>query len=218
MKLTTACLIWACTLPALAGLTHLKMIPWDKREVSVCFHPRTLSQAHRQRIQQWVEAEFTISRVGIQFTGFQECQPDGGDVIAIGFRQGFGNKPSNATVGRNTPEERLERQPRVLSTYSHVEGWVQLSTSDINRETVVHEFGHVAGLEHEHLRAGAELDPRCERVSPSTGILRNPVYHSYYAHHGEYDPNSIMNYCYIVNANVTALSPGDIATLRNIYP
>jgi hypothetical protein len=55
--------------------------------------------------------------------------------------------------------------------------------------TALHEFGHLAGLRHEHIReeAKAAEDPSC-----LTGEIPGPEVKSF----GSYDPNSIMNYCW----------------------
>lgn len=91
---------------------------------------------------------------------------------------------------------------------------------------LIHEFGHIAGLRHEHARPEAAEDQRCihynlaAKTSEGTGATAEYV--------GPYDPKSIMNYCYRWDLNAgyepalrspdpAGLSPGDLASLRALY-
>ncbi len=58
--------------------------------------------------------------------------------------------------------------------------------------TALHEFGHVAGLRHEHIREESKNDPNCNyRQDTASEELMQTA-----AMNGEYDPNSVMNYCW----------------------
>ena len=72
------------------------------------------------------------------------------------------------------------------------------------RFLVIHEFGHVLGLEHEHQRSdfwkvaskyinesAMKADPRMKKVNFSVDILK---YTKPEGHCSEYDPDSIMHY------------------------
>jgi hypothetical protein len=63
--------------------------------------------------------------------------------------------------------------------------------------TAVHEFGHLSGLRHEHLRPEARQDPNCSDLIARGKLLSppEPVFETTTAS-GPYDPNSIMNYCW----------------------
>lgn len=80
-------------------------------------------------------------------------------------------------------------------------------TVDQTRGTMIHEFGHAMGLLHEHERTDA---PRCGDFDTRQAAGGSTVYV------GNYDPNSIMNYC--KNQGITTLSAGDIAGIRFLYP
>ncbi|SMF53566.1 M12 family metallopeptidase [Pseudobacteriovorax antillogorgiicola] len=77
--------------------------------------------------------------------------------------------------------------------------------------TAVHEFGHAAGLYHEHERA--DRSDVCQtggirhtRVKDESSSIR---------YIDEYDPDSIMNYC--ADRDITSLSPSDIRALDYLY-
>jgi hypothetical protein len=75
--------------------------------------------------------------------------------------------------------------------------------------TALHEVGHLLGLRHEHPRAS------------STCIGWNEELESDVIEIGQYDPQSIMNYCeggtFDWSRNKRRLSSGDIATLWFLY-
>lgn len=81
---------------------------------------------------------------------------------------------------------------------------------------VLHEFGHIAGFLHEHLRADNTAEATaCRNTFPAD-------YPTIFAANrsnlplGDYDLQSIMNYCR--TTNTPTLSPGDIEMSAQIYP
>lgn len=114
--------------------------------------------------------------------------------------------------------------------------------------TALHEFGHVAGMRHEHIRFEAKDDPNCKNRTDAwlvEDIMDTAVAYT------AYDPNSVMNFCWgatlAKNGNVVnelpnvpdetmysvvtdkktktktytlkiGLSTKDISTLRRLYP
>ncbi len=104
--------------------------------------------------------------------------------------------------------------------------------------TALHEFGHAAGLRHEHSRHEVTTDQFCNFLDDKRlGFIRpkEPMYDTA-AIYTEYDPFSIMSYCYIFsisdkkyehelneiaqeyNRSIQfSLSEGDKKTLRCLY-
>lgn len=63
--------------------------------------------------------------------------------------------------------------------------------------TALHEFGHVAGLRHEHARPEALQDPNCALRSQNGSFKKGEPIFGTTQISGPYDPNSIMNYCWL---------------------
>jgi hypothetical protein len=85
----------------------------------------------------------------------------------------------------------------------------------------VHEFGHAAGLVHEHARSDNSLGQFCDGTqfgaSPSEMGSSDFGYGNVTV--GFFDPSSIMNYCRENYwSRILGLSPGDIETLHAAYP
>lgn len=83
---------------------------------------------------------------------------------------------------------------------------MKLSYSKCVQGLALHEFGHVAGLRHEHIRpeaaehAGCDLTRGFEDFTGATGTKAS-IFSERKGESaelvGEYDPRSIMNYCFI---------------------
>ncbi len=205
---------------------------WPDRDVSVCFAARGLRMTtlerqrdthawparRKEQVRAWVEQEYTAARTGIHFTGWQDCA-DAPDADAVLFYS-RGNPLITAFVGDTSgqasigpydhPESRL---PVPVPHYPRARGYVWLNSSGFNRSTTLHEFGHLAGLHHEHHRREAQYDPACRLQE--TGFARPGA-----VTHGRYDYHSIMNYCFIFapENRDAGLSPDDVATIRVLYP
>jgi hypothetical protein len=74
--------------------------------------------------------------------------------------------------------------------------------------TALHEFGHVAGLRHEHIHSDAKADPNCFNLG--TFKITEQIEDTA-TQYETYDPNSIMNYCWTAtlaeNGNVVSKLP-----------
>ena len=85
--------------------------------------------------------------------------------------------------------------------------------------TTVHEFGHVAGLLHEQERAENVNNRLCNEGDGPMAIEDAEYYHLNPIPVGKFDPVSIMNYCHPDSfKSKFSLSPGDIKTLKTLYP
>jgi|GEM_PF-6983837 len=123
---------------------------------------------------------------------------------------------------------------------------MKLSKEKCYQGVALHEFGHVAGLRHEHIRPeaiaslGCDLTKAFEDFTKTAGTGKSTFAEKLGESaelRGEYDPRSIMNYCYLNvlermrvmdDQGLTTkaasedeikmeLSAGDRATLKSLY-
>lgn len=197
----------------------------DKRE----FIPYTADQ--KEWIKDIITKEFTLSETGIEFSGWNNCEPkaEGSEVVLLRVEPAipddagfiFAESGGRATIGqRGNPVE--HHTGTSLGSYTTYEksnlpylNFVILNTrSDDKRMPpneyikmiALHEFGHTAGLRHQHVRIkDVKQDLNCKKV-PEIKISEEPAFAST-KFAGPYDHNSIMNYCYInVLSSKTGLS------------
>jgi hypothetical protein len=93
--------------------------------------------------------------------------------------------------------------------------------------SVLHEFAHVLGLEHEHDRPQSRRDPICKNSKTDLKHIRQPISPQAKLSR-QYDSHSITNYClanWALDPNSDlhqnwepAWSKGDIKALRKLYP
>jgi hypothetical protein len=85
----------------------------------------------------------------------------------------------------------------------------------VSKGVVVHEFGHSAGLHHEHIHpdAYAAENGRCDSVEKNRSELPGFVYEPY-------DRESVMNYCRLFErgGHSRGLSVRDVELLKRLYP
>lgn len=191
---------------------------WQQNTVQVCFvNPDrdtvdgftidAFSQDEKAHVQQWVNEEYTAERTGIHFSGFQSCEQSLNPDVVIYLRSetvsiGPGRvELASATLGQ-TPA-------RPSIRYQSARGAVYLSRSGLTKSVVIHEFGHVAGLYHEHDHPDADQachynDAHDKQVYAYRGYL-------------PYDHDSIMSYCVINQDKNHGLSREDVQALRLLY-
>ncbi len=250
-----------------AGIIEPNVI-WDKKELKTCFFddnsqlahtiletkkntkenfdfsPKKLRKSQKQAVYDVISKEFSASRTGIYFTGFQDCSKvRNPDVIVM--------RAASKIILLDTPSFRgraVIGEAGVFQTYTEFnpktgaseyvmdkdgtfhEGFFEKSGKTAfvalrttNYGTIVHEFGHVAGLRHEHIREEAANDKNCgdfRVVWPTKEKLYDTAQME-----TNYDAKSIMNYCYlqsrsgrVFEENVgNILSAGDIQTLKAHY-
>ncbi len=220
MKLALICLILQFSTIAGAGIYSDNL--WDKKDIRVCFageekEPRTESgfelkiknwnRVQKNNLQLWVGQEFTSERTGIYFTGWKDCQNSpNADVIL------FYN--SNSRIKRffhggldGVAGELGPRYDGEVKGFPNARSIIAISKTGMNKGIVIHEFGHVAGLAHEHNH------PDIPRDDKSCSHYQR--FFSTRLEYRDFDPSSIMSYCSI---QLKKLSAGDVSLLRNIYP
>ncbi len=176
----------------------------------------------REAVQQVIQREFTIKRVGIEFIGWNSCTPDDkSDVQLINYVNGVGWKymTGSSYVGRdydNVLADSAIERTRPNQPFVHF----QAAPPDSPRNSIesqkfwhslecifIHEFGHLSGALHDH--------DSSENVRFPSGISRRVSVRDF---------QSVMDYantesCYTAqNEGFRAtLSRGDQHALRCLY-
>ena len=210
---------------------------WDKSDIKVCFFnkpeqiiatkyrldkkslkeqeftPSYLSNDEKNEIRTLVQETYTKEKTGITFTGFKNCSEEANyDVMIIKAKNikrilkpdisvPFGGRSSIGREGIYSEQGFVETNPTIKPTVLFTE---------MSPYTINHEFGHLAGLRHEHAHPDAKTISQSCRYSNSSEILNSAVIKAY-------DPNSVMNYCRRLENRNLNLSPADEETLRSIY-
>lgn len=209
---------------------YIKDALWPKKTVRICFyHSEIPTPPNTYKIlkpdddlkefsKRVIMREFSIARTGLEFTGWNDCNTETekedaflkftADEFSTGFTEHYGDKESgpHISIGLGKYSEKLtEPELRKLDA------------------SLVHEFGHLAGLTHEHeyFRSKALKDPVCKedertykwikglnrfaRHAAHFGALGfsgriRPYYTAFKKgrkSYGKYDPDSMMNYCHL---------------------
>jgi hypothetical protein len=213
----------------LKGYTINPSDVWTTRNIKVCFEngtPATL--AYQALVQATVESGLNPF-VKVKFYGWGPCTESsglhielygGGPVSYVRSHGTYDGHPR--TVGGAThPYGRyldgkspgLILNPNFANVRPRLQQIIQrltpLQLPNLHHTIILHEFGHVLGLEHEHARP----DSSCVTEDGARAGGGIEV--------GLYDPFSIMNPCYAYNHNFfTPLfySSGDLAALQSLYP
>lgn len=207
-----------CSTATFAGV-HVRNL-WQHNEVSVCFAKgeegsrtdkygsklkiRDWKEKHKANVQVWVNEEFTPERTGIHFVGWESCERSPNADIVV-----FHNKNSkfkNFLFGGVSGFALMGPYYNAVEGYPAALGSVFINSSGMKKSVVIHEFGHAAGLAHEHEHKDAVKG--CSSIAP----LFNPMYE-----YVPFDAESIMSYC-ITDKKNRGLSPSDAALLKRLYP
>ena len=208
-------------------MDHSSQLRYIRASFYKNFEPDYLKLREMSKTKRIVSEEFTKERTGIYFTGWKPCsQSKRVDIIIMKSSKKYHSitaYPGRASLGsdglRSTTgyfSKGTKRSAIALATFS--------------RENILHEFGHLTGLRHEHIHPEAKTDLNClklgkriikprkqQRKSKSRDqVLATTLIFS------EYDSESIMNYCYIEKLrnekrSQASLSEEDLRTLRHIY-
>lgn len=176
---------------------------------------RKWKKSDKEKVKSWVLSEYSEERTGIHFVGFEDCEDNPVTDVAIFYNQNnkfssrlFGGLDGIASFGTT-----LKYHRGFLRGYPMANGYVSISTSGMDKGTVIHEFGHIAGLMHEHEHPDAVInEPYC-REAVEQGALVGFEY-------DPYDSDSVMNYCKLnkKGGKNVGLSERDVLLLKKLYP
>lgn len=194
------------------------------------------SSVQKALIKAAIESNYTQNSVGMSFEGWSDCSiTPKADIYLIHIDSPF-QGGGMASIGQNgepvCDEEyancvyhKMATKKKafvLLNTYPFPEH--KVSEEEALQIQAIHEFGHAAGLRHEHARVeDARKDPACQEIGYDLGDSEDKSTTRY----GPYDPSSMMSYCYLfkivnklgmpVGLKHLALSPIDQTTLRCLY-
>ncbi len=248
-------LLSALVLPLLAHAgIYEPHTTWDKKEIVTCFYseksqligtnlvsydyakkelkflPRALSTSEREQIARTVRAHYREDLTGIHFTGFKDCsQTEEPDLIVLEAKGRFvifdPSFAGRAVIGQAGEMSITGSEHGFFSKSGRV---ATVALSAVRTTTIVHEFGHVAGLRHEHIHPDAKHDEQCLGSSSPVNMNKPHKLEKIYdtaIFHTDYDSQSIMNYCYYFRKRPEidrglkfVLSKKDIETLQEMYP
>ncbi len=176
--------------------------------ISVCWQSSSNeTEKSRVMVQKVIQDEFAQAR--INFVGFQECTDDPVDVEIV-FTKGE-NRSRVDSIGRNGRLLYLETEKFLCKDENgHA---ISYLGSNCFTNVALHEFGHLVGLHHEMNRPDRSSCEDFDQHNRMGELNGNQV--------GDFDENSIMNYCWVWEANRSntqlGLSSGDLSTLKELY-
>lgn len=245
MKKIKTLILTALLLPSyLLGVTFEPNVLWEKANLDYCFYkshsdifatelinrnnakkkfrliPGILKDKEKAFISKQIENSFSKETTGINFSKVSSCSH--ADLVIlknVKMRLGGGKKHyGQASIG-----EAGRISSRGASFFKKKKGFFDkkgskayVSLATVDKTTLIHELGHIAGLRHEHAREEALSDDGCAgETAPSQG--RSSLFEGLYITtdiSNYYDPNSFMNYCY-VNWNRKEINAGKLPILSN---
>ena len=186
------------------------------KEIEVLGKFIPLDEQTKTLIAQTIQNEYTEKKTGIHFNGWGNCERnDSSDVFILIGSNDFSESTSQGSASLGLADsddiQKLRTPDKKAFVFIDVSMWdpdAKWSREDYIKSTSLHEFGHIAGLRHEHIRSmgGEKWD---EALFFSV-----------------YDSLSIMNYLFFseLEENGTEkiggevkLSPLDIHGLRCLY-
>lgn len=148
-------------------------------------------------IQKTITEEFTKEKTGITFTGWKDCYNSGpvDTILLIGNDGSVNSTTGTSNIGRGISFGSTEVIPEGKYAYVYLNvfykpGKIKITADNYYKLLAIHEFGHLAGLRHEHIRPEAQKDYLCRDME----LVEVPTRHTSFF--STYDPSSIMNYCF----------------------
>ncbi len=219
---------------------------WKKNTLSICFAEKTkelvkvksgfgkynfynksFSPSEKLKLKSWVLENYSLEKTNITFSGFESCTDKKSADVIIYFlsydlqenyyqtREGF------ASIGAEGKS----------NLFPEASGYVVFDRIFPKKEIVVHEFGHLVGLAHEHNRPEMKNEECYKRIYEKTPIVSYEVFLSQrevkdnqFVALGDFDIQSIMNTCHLRKIRVESipeaeigLSTNDALLLRELY-
>ncbi len=176
----------------------------EKSRVSKYFS-KPYSISAKKSIENIVSAEYSEEKTGIYFTGWKNCsETTAYDAILLTTtkRSKKINFSGFSSIGIGRKNQRSDK-PSIIFTGSFYTGKSHLQAKEQLRYLALHEFGHLAGLRHEHATKESNDDLNYEFYywhwwQPMVGVnatLRYEAFENVVQFH-QYDSSSIMNYIY----------------------
>lgn len=199
------------------SLTGLSSAIWDHNNISVCWRSIPAAEStFRIWVQNAVEASWE-KHSALDFTGWGLCDNSArpADII-IRVHDISGDGPGvNGGLGQlmtdmdlNFTFQNWNNNSSCNPTRTGAATAASIAIQKLCIESIaVHEFGHAIGIAHEQNRD----DTPSSCTDPAQGTVGNIDV-------GEWDIDSVMNYCNPDYNNFGILSDGDIAGIKKFYP
>lgn len=190
-------------------------------------------EKEKAEIKALVEENFN-ERTNLQFLGFGPCDAQEKKDVRVKIAElktayGRSQIGVSSTIPVNEPGD--PASPNMfLDKDMFADPPVYLRSRTLRLNTTLHEFGHAAGLLHEHTRHDVEKGCRKELESRGyKGIAEEDFVRKVFEKNasqrvirtGEFDALSVMNYCYIQESydkdSLISLSKGDLGALAALY-
>lgn len=141
---------------------------------------------------------------GLAFMG------EGGGCYRITENDPFAEQPK-VSVGYYRRNSKTEKKVYLL--FIDLNDLFENSFTSLKRlqSTALHEFGHVAGLRHEHIHPDAMEDSNCQYMGRDFTVSEKPYDTTRIV--SEYDPNSIMNYCWLATLETKGLIMSELPNM-----
>lgn len=184
---------------------------WAGGKVDVCFINEPKNVQLQKMVQVVLQSNYQSNSTGIEFSGFQSCQMNPKAPARLYFSEGRAYSKYIGTY-------------KIPQPMPHDDIGATIVVADSNNEfyaynTILHEFGHFAGLFHEQSRMENINGDLCSRQEyGGLAELEAQLPGSYPKQLGAFDRMSIMNYCiqgYF--SQYLKLSSGDVTALRALY-
>jgi hypothetical protein len=210
---------------------HVNLAGWPEKKVRACW--KDVHDDHLGIIQnfvQWSFKRYTNFKVsGQNGDNWETCPQNVSGLVPISVEP-LNVKALAGTIGTGIGyQEYSDGKPLQQSIKIDKKYWENsITNSDLLPllNTFLHEFGHVAGLVHEHLRTSTT--PECSQAIPGFRYDENSVNALISKYGGklvfslkQFDSRSVMAYCALASfAKADAFaewSEGDLLSLQTLY-
>ena len=217
-------LLFICSIQSAFSSLASKSTRWDKPNVIVCWANWNETSnfewiSKTSYIRSIIENEFN-EKTPVRFLGWKPCADTryADAIVSFDFRETTSSS-ARASIGiGNYPDH------NGLYSYVYLDSKKNTTPQEMLelRQTALHEFGHLAGLIHEHIRVEAKNDSNCMKFGNHDRVGTEKMQDTIsWLKVGGYDSQSIMNYCFNEFMNhqglEASLSLGDIKTLEALY-